>query len=127
MSANPAEACTGALGNSRRMVCDNEPSAKRSSPPRIGHSGLWRIVYWAGRTCQAIGLLLLWWVLLLFPAVEDLRVFPYVGLAAAGAVFCVGWLIVRRAAGPARQSAAIERQKASSDGANADQEDTLSI
>lgn len=109
------------------MACDNEPLAKRSSTPRIRRSGLWRIVYWAGRTCQAIGLLLLWWVLLLFPAVEDLRVFPYVGLAAAGAVFCVGWLIVRRAAGPARQSAAIEREKASSDGANADQEDTLSI
>lgn len=109
------------------MVSDNEPPAKRSTASRKRPGGVWRIAYWAGRTCQVIGLLLLWWVLLLFPAVEDLRIFPYVGVAAAGAVFCVGWLIVRRAARPTLESAAIERQKASSGGANADQEDTMSI
>lgn len=109
------------------MVRDNQPSAKRSPASRKRRGGLWRLVYWAGRTCQVIGLLLLWWVLLLFPAVEDLRIFPYVGLAAAGSVFCVGWLVVRRAAGPARETAATQRRKASSDGANADQEDTMPV
>lgn len=81
------------------MASDNLPSVKRPLAPVRRPGGFRRIVYWAGRICQVLGLLLLWWVLLLFPAIEDLRIFPYVGVAAAGAVFCVGWLVVRWAAG----------------------------
>ena len=83
------------------MAHKNQPPVKGSptSPRRRG--GFRRVVYWAGRMCQVLGLLVLWWVLLLFPAIEDLRIFPYVGLAAAGAVFCVGWLVVHWAAGRA--------------------------
>ena len=109
------------------MVCTNQPTAKRSTASGKWARRLWRVAYWGGRTCQALGLVLLWWVLLLFPAVEDLRVLPYVGLAAAGAVFCVGWLVVRRASGPARETGPLERQKASGHGTNADEEDTMSI
>ena len=78
------------------------------------------MVYWAGRTFQVLGLLMLWWVLMLFPAIENLRVFPYVGVAVAGAVFCVGWFAVRKAAGPSRETGANQRQKASSHGTHAD-------
>lgn len=109
------------------MARKNGPSVKRSPASRSRPGRLRRMAYWAGRTFQVLGLLILWWVLLLFPSIEDLRVFPYVGLAAAGAVFGVGWLLVRRAAGPKRATKAIERQKASSHGTNADKEDTMSI
>ena len=83
------------------MVRENQPSVKRpsASPRRRGRFR--RVMYWAGRMCQVLGLLVLWWVLLLFPAIEDLRIFPYVGLAAAGVVFCVGWIIVHWATGRA--------------------------
>ena len=109
------------------MTYDNLPSEKRllASQRRLGR--LWRVVYWAGRMCQLLGLLLLWWVLLLFPAIEDLRFFPYVGLTVAGAVFCVGWLAVHLAVRPTRDTGAIQRQKASSHGTNTDKEDTMFV
>lgn len=56
---------------------------------------LWRVAYWGGRLCQAFGLLLLWWILLVFPAAEDIRTLLYGGVAVAAAVFYVGWLVVR--------------------------------
>ena len=117
----------GASRKSGGILSDKQARMKRPrATPRLPGRLRW-FVYWAGRTLQVLGLLLLWWVLMLFPAVENLRIFPYVGVTAAGAVFCVGWVVVRWAAGPMRETRAIKRQKASSHGTNADKEDAMFI
>ncbi len=57
-------------------------------PPRL--AGLRRVVYWCGRLLQMMGLLLLWWVLLLFTSVAGMGALVRVGLVAA-VVFYAGW------------------------------------
>jgi hypothetical protein len=57
-------------------------------PPWL--AGLRRLVYWSGRVLQIGGLLLIWWVLLLFTSVADMgALLPW--SAAAAAVFYAGW------------------------------------
>ena len=61
-----------------------------STPRRPG--GLRRVVYWCGRGLQVLGLLLIWWVLLLFVSMADagMGVLLQWGLFAA-VVFYAGW------------------------------------
>lgn len=53
-------------------------------------SGVRWVAYWCGRVLQVLGLLLLWWVLLLFAGVVDMGVLLRWGVVAA-AVFYTGW------------------------------------
>ena len=61
---------------------------------RRGPRGIRRLVYGCGRALQGLGLILIWWVLLLFAGVADMWVLLYWSLAAA-LVFYVGWLGVQ--------------------------------
>jgi hypothetical protein len=49
------------------------------------------VVYWCGRILQILGLLLIWWVLLLFPVTASMSVLLGWGVAAA-LVFYTGWV-----------------------------------
>jgi hypothetical protein len=60
-----------------------------------GSRWLRRVAYWGGRLFQVLGLLLLWWLLLIFPTAEDIRALLYGGVAVAAAVFYLGWLVIR--------------------------------
>ena len=48
------------------------------------------VVYWCGRILQMLGLVLIWWVLLLFAGTAGMSVLLYWG-AAAALVFYAGW------------------------------------
>jgi hypothetical protein len=52
------------------------------------------IAYWGGRILQMLGLVLVWWVLLLFPVTAGMSVLLYWS-AAAALVFYVGWVCMR--------------------------------
>ena len=52
--------------------------------------GLRRVVYWIGRGLEGLGLVLIWWVLLMFVGVAGMWVLLYWGLLAV-VVFYVGW------------------------------------
>lgn len=65
------------------------PGAARRSP-----QGFRRFVYTCGRLLQGFGLILIWWVLLLFAGVADMWVLLYWTLAAA-LVFYLGWIGVQ--------------------------------
>ena len=61
-------------------------SSKRAAPPLAG----WRrVVYWIGRCLQGLGLLLIWWVLLMFAGAAGMWVLLYWSLLAA-LVFYLG-------------------------------------
>ncbi|PON14701.1 hypothetical protein C2W62_27680 [Candidatus Entotheonella serta] len=62
-------------------------SAKRATQPL---SRFRRVVYWLGRGFQGLGLLLIWWVLLMFAGAAGMWVLLYWSLLAA-LVFYVGW------------------------------------
>jgi hypothetical protein len=69
-----------------------ESSAQRStSAPRRRPTGIRWLVYWSGRGLQVIGLLLLWWVLLLFADTNGMAVLLQLSLIAA-VVFYAGWV-----------------------------------
>jgi hypothetical protein len=53
-------------------------------------AGVWLVVYWCGRALQVLGLLLIWWVLLLFAGVEGMGALLFWSVIAA-AVFYAGW------------------------------------
>lgn len=67
------------------------PKSATSPPPRRP-KGFRRVVYWWGRCLQVLGLLLIWWVLLLFVSLADrgMGMLLQWGLFAA-AVFYLGW------------------------------------
>jgi hypothetical protein len=48
------------------------------------------IVYWCGRSLEVLGLVLVWWVLLLFTGVAGMGVLLWWSMVAAG-VFYAGW------------------------------------
>ena len=52
--------------------------------------GVRRVVYWCGRLLQMVGLVLIWWVLLLFAGTAGMGVLLYWS-AAAALIFYVGW------------------------------------
>ena len=60
--------------------------------------GIRWVAYWGGRTLQVVGLVLLWWVLLLFAGVAGMGVLLYWS-AAAALVFYAGWACMRWATG----------------------------
>lgn len=62
-----------------------------SSPPRRPR-GFRRVVYWCGRGLQLLGLLLIWWVLLLFVSLADAGMSILLqGCLLAAVVFYAGW------------------------------------
>ena len=77
------------------MTHGSESSEKQTSAVSKRSRRLWRVAYWGGRLCQVLGLLLLWWILLIFPTAEDVRALLYGGVAVAAAVFYLGWLVIR--------------------------------
>lgn len=62
-------------------------SPKRAAPPLVGFR---RPLYWIGRGLQGLGLVLIWWVLLMFVGDAGMWVLLYWSLFAA-LVFYVGW------------------------------------
>jgi hypothetical protein len=62
-------------------------ASKRAAPSLVGCR---RVVYWIGRCLQVLGLLLIWWVLLMFVGAARMWVLLYWSLVAA-LVFYVGW------------------------------------
>ncbi len=60
--------------------------------------GMHWVAYWCGRTLQVIGLVLIWWVLLLFAGTAGMGLLLYWS-AAAALVFCAGWVCIRWAIG----------------------------
>ena len=56
------------------------------------------LVYWCGRTLQTVGLVLIWWVLLLFAGTAGMGVLLYWS-AAAALVFYAGWACMMWATG----------------------------
>lgn len=77
------------------MAHSSESSEKQAPALSKRLRRLGRVAYWGGRLCQLLGLLLLWWMLLIFPTAEDIRTLLYGGVAVAAAVFYLGWLVVR--------------------------------
>lgn len=77
------------------MAHGSEPSEKQTPAVSKRSRRLRRAAYWGGRLCQVLGLLLLWWILLVFPTAEDVRTLLYGGVAVAAAVFYLGWLVIR--------------------------------
>jgi hypothetical protein len=53
--------------------------------------GIRRLAYWIGRILQGLGLLLIWWVLLLFVGFADMWTLLFWSLAAT-LIFYTGWL-----------------------------------
>jgi len=68
--------------------------ARHASPAMSSHrTALWRVVYWGGRALQIVGLVLMWWVLLLFANVAGMGVLLQWVMVAA-VVFYMGWTCV---------------------------------
>ena len=77
------------------MTHGNNVSEKQTPAASKRSRHLRRAAYWGGRLGQVFGLLLLWWILLIFPTAEDIRTLLYGGVTVAAAVFYLGWLVVR--------------------------------
>jgi hypothetical protein len=60
--------------------------------------GMRWVVYWCGRTLQVIGLVLIWWVLLLFAGTAGMGLLLYWSAAAAFG-FYAGWVCIMWATG----------------------------
>ena len=60
--------------------------------------GVRGVVYWCGRLLQMVGLVLIWWVLLLFAGTAGMGVLLYWS-AAAALVFYAGWAFMMWATG----------------------------
>ncbi len=68
----------------------DEVAAKRAMA-QPSPRGIRRLVYWMGRVLQGLGLLLIWWVLLLFTGFADMWTLLFWTLVAA-LVFYIGWV-----------------------------------
>jgi hypothetical protein len=67
------------------------PKSEMSPTPRRP-SGFRRVVYWCGRGFQLLGLLLIWWVLLLFVSLADAGMGMLLQWSLfAATVFYLGW------------------------------------
>jgi hypothetical protein len=68
------------------------PKRQSTSPKRVARPlvGLRRVAYWTGRLLQGLGLLLIWWVLLMFVGAASMWVLIYWSLLAV-LIFYVGW------------------------------------
>lgn len=76
-------------------MAKNRGQPPSSSIPRRG-TVWWRAVYWGGRTLQVVGLVLIWWVLLLFANMARMGALLQSVLVAA-VVFYTGWACATRA------------------------------
>ena len=56
------------------------------------------VAYWCGRTLQVVGLVLIWWVLLLFASTAGMGLLLYWS-AVAALVFSAGWACITWAKG----------------------------
>ena len=70
-----------------------EHTDQRTAPALQRPSGVRGAVYYCGRIIQGIGLLLIWWVLLLFTGAADMGTLLYWSFAAI-VVFYLGWACV---------------------------------
>ncbi len=68
---------------------DRCPAALRFSLSPL--TGVRRVVYWCGRLLQVLGLVLIWWVLLLFVGTASMWVLIYWSIIAI-VVFVGGWV-----------------------------------
>lgn len=68
-----------------------EPAIQRTFPVPPPLTGMRRVIYWCGRALQGAGLLLIWWVLLLFSGVVGMGGLLVWSVAAA-VVFYTGWV-----------------------------------
>jgi len=75
-----------------------DPMSKgQSAAPKVAAQplvGLRRGAYWTGRGLQGLGLVLVWWVLLMFAGAVGMWVLLYWSLLAV-LVFYVGWACTR--------------------------------
>ena len=78
------------LGDVEKLYMAKTQATKRSALASLPPAGVRWVVYWCGRTLQMLGLLLIWWVLLLFAGVVDMGALLYGGVVAVG-VFYAGW------------------------------------
>ncbi len=71
---------------------DSMSKGQSASPQRATQTlaGPRRVMYWIGRGLQGLGLLLIWWVLLMFAGAAGMWVLLYWSLLSA-LVFYVGW------------------------------------
>ena len=65
---------------------------QKPSPPQPLR-GRRRLIYCCGRALQGLGLLLIWWVLLLFAGTASMGVLLYWSMMAIG-VFGCGWICI---------------------------------
>jgi len=63
---------------------------RHTVPAVLPLAGVRWVAYWCGRALQVLGLLLLWWVLLLFAGVEGMGALLFWSVIAAAA-FYAGW------------------------------------
>jgi hypothetical protein len=75
-----------------------ERVGRGTSPVPQRPIGVRWVVYWCGRILQMVGLVLICWVLLLFPDTADMGVLLYWS-AAAVLVFYAGWACMMWATG----------------------------
>jgi hypothetical protein len=75
-----------------------ERTGRGASPAAQRPAGARWIVYWCGRALQVLGLVLLWWVLLLFAGTASMGLLLYWS-AAAALVFYAGWVCTMWATG----------------------------
>lgn len=75
-----------------------ERVGRGASPASRRPVGVRWIAYWCGRTLQVLGLVLLWWVLLLFAGTASMGLLLYWS-AAAALVFYAGWVCIMWATG----------------------------
>jgi hypothetical protein len=70
---------------------DRYTATQRFTLPPL--TGMRRLVYWCGRILQILGLVLIWWVLLLFVGTASMWVLIYWSIMAI-AVFFGGWVCI---------------------------------
>lgn len=75
---------------SELYTMSEEPVGKGTLPVPRRLRGARRVAYWCGRTLQVVGLVLIWWVLLLFAGPAGMGPLLYWS-AAAALLFYTGW------------------------------------
>jgi hypothetical protein len=79
-------------------IMSEERTGRGAIPVPQRPVGVRWVVYWCGRILQMSGLVLIWWVLLLFAGTAGMGVLLYWS-AAAALVFYVGWVCMLWATG----------------------------
>ncbi len=77
-------------GRNEQFSMTKKPARDQVVAESYRLAGLRRVAYWGGRLLQVMGLLLMWWILLLFTSVTGMSGLLRLGLIALG-VFYAGW------------------------------------